>query len=512
MAAGEGTASPWRRWAVRRGNVIVVGAGIGGLSAATHLARAGLMVTVIEKDPAPGGRCGRLVRDGHRFDTGPTLFVMPRLYESEFRALGASLAERLDLRRVDPTYRLVFDDGAQLSLTSDMHAMREQLEAVEPGTFEGLQRYLAAGARHYEIVAERMVERDFRHPTDYLRIGALGLLPRANPLANHYRRMEAYFGAPRLKSAFTFQDLYVGLSPFEAPAILSLMPYTELTHGVWYPRGGMFAVVETLVDLARDAGVELRFGATVSRIDTTGRRVTGVSLADGSHLTADGVLANADLPYVYEHLLPEDPSAAGLGRKRYSCSTVSFFWGLDRTYDVLPPHTLFLPDAYRETFDAIVRDHDLPANPSVYVHAPRSLDPDVAPPGRDTVTAIVPVGHLRQDGTRDWDALRDVAREHVFRRLSGIGVDDLRHHIAFEESYTPVTWARRHNLAKGATHGLSHTLWQMGWFRPSHRHHVYRNLYFAGASTHPGTGVPTAMASGRLAARRMLADAGVRAR
>ena len=492
-----------------RSSVVVIGAGIGGLSAATHLARAGMTVTVVEKGAAAGGRCGRLVRDGHRFDTGPTLFVMPRLYESEFRALGTSMGEQLQLRRVDPTYRLVFDDGARLSLTSDMNAMREQLESVEPGAFEGLRRYLAAGAKHYSIVAEKMVARDFRHPTDYLRVGGLGLLLRDNPLANHYRRMAGYFATPRLKNAFTFQDLYVGLSPFEAPAILSLMSYTELAHGVWYPRGGMYGVVEALVELARDAGVEFRFLANVARIETTRRRARGVVLDDGSRVGADAVIANADLPYVYEQLLPPDPATEKLLRKRFSCSTISFFWGLDRSYDALPPHTLFLPDDYRETFDSIVRDHDLPANPSVYLHAPGRLDASVAPAGRDSLTAIVPVGHLRSAPAQDWAALKDRAREHVFRRLDQLGLDDLRGHITFEESYTPVSWARGLNLAKGATHGLAHTLTQLGWLRPSHRHRRYANLYFAGASTHPGTGVPTAMASGRLAARRLLADAGV---
>jgi phytoene desaturase len=490
---------------VTRASVLVLGAGIGGLSAAIHLARAGLDVVVVEKDPTPGGRCGRLVRDGYRFDTGPTLYVMPRLYDSEFRALGASVADHLDLRRVDPTYRLVFDDGVQLALTSDMRAMHDQLEALEPGSYAGMRRYLAAGARHYGIVAERMVERDFRRPTDYLRIGAVGLLLRDNPLANHYRTMARYFAAARLKSAFTFQDLYVGLSPYEAPAILSMMAYTELAHGVWYPRGGMYAVVEALAGLARDAGVDLRFGAEVTRIEAARRRVSGVHLADGTRLRADAVVANADLAYVYDRLLPPDRTARGLQRKRFSCSTISFFWGLDRRFE-LPPHVLFLPDAYRATFDSIVRDHDLPADPSVYLHAPGRLDPDVAPPGRDAVTAIVPVGHLRDEGDRDWEALRDRARAHVVRRLGEIGAGDLPRHIRFEESWTPVTWAARHNLAKGATHGLAHTLGQMGWLRPAHRHARYANLYFAGASTHPGTGVPTAIASGRHAARRLLAD------
>jgi phytoene desaturase len=491
---------------MRSRSVLVVGAGVAGITAAIHLAQSGVGVTVLEKDPAPGGRCGRLARDGHRFDTGPTLFVMPRLYEAEFAELGASLHEQLDLRPVDPSYRLVFDDGGQLSLTTDMGSMREQLDAVEPGSFDGLERYLREGAGHYRVVAEEMVRREFRHPLDYFRVGALGMLARGHLLANHYRRMSAYFETPRLKSAFTFQDLYLGLSPFDAPAILSLLSYTELAHGVWYPAGGMYRIVERLVELARDTGVEFEFGASVARIETEVDRARGVRLADGRRLAADAVLANADLPYVYERLLPADGTARALSRKQFSCSAISFLWGLDRRYDGLRPHTLFLAENYRENFESIVRDHALPANPSVYIHAPTGLDPSAAPPGEDSLTAIVPVGHLRTDREQDWNADRDRAREHVFARLARLGFADVRDHIKFEEAYTPVTWAERHNLAKGATHGLSHTLTQMGYLRPHNRHRRYRNLYFAGASTHPGTGVPTAMSSGRLAARRMVAE------
>ena len=491
---------------MKRRSAVVIGAGIGGITAATHLAMAGLRVTVVEKNGQAGGRCGQFIRDGHRFDSGPTLFVMRPLYEAEFRALGASLDERLELRQVDPTYRLVFDDGSQLALTADMASMRAQLERIEPGSFNGLTRYLQEGGRHYRLVLDTLVNRDFRGVTDIFSAGAMGLLFRAKPLVNHYRNMAAYFGAARLKSAFTFQDLYVGLSPFEAPATFSLLPYTELTHGVWQPVRGMYSVVETLVDLARSAGVEFSFGSTVCRIDTNADDARGVSLADGSHVDADVVVANADLPYVYQHLLPDPAMARAMARKRFSASAISFFWGVDRTYETLGPHTLFLADDYRENFERIVDQLGLPDNPSLYVHAPARLDPPMAPHGQDTLTAIVPVGHLSDDGRQDWPALRDRARRHVFRRLRTIGINDLESHIKFEESYTPVSWAERHNLAKGATHGLSHKLSQMAYFRPSNRHRRYRNLYFVGASTHPGTGVPMAMVSGRLVAERIAAE------
>ena len=199
-------------------SVIVIGAGIGGITAAIHLARHGLHVTVLEKNSRPGGRCDRLSRDGHHFDTGPTLFVMPLLYEAEFRALGTTLREQLDLQRVDPTYQLVFEDGTQLSLTSDMQPMREQLEIMETGSFQGFLRYLHEGERHYRLTLEKLVNCDFRRASDFFNLDTLTLLFHLKPLINHYRSVSAYFDDPRLKSAFTFQDLYTWLSPFEAPA------------------------------------------------------------------------------------------------------------------------------------------------------------------------------------------------------------------------------------------------------------------------------------------------------
>jgi phytoene desaturase len=230
----------------------------------------------------------------------------------------------------------------------------------------------------------------------------------------------------------------------------------------------------------------------------------GVVLTNGRRLRADVVLANADLPYVFKNLLPEETLAAQLERKRFSCSVISFFWGVDRKYPALAPHTLFLADDYRENFDSIIRDLGLPGNPSLYVHAPGRLDPSMAPEDQDTLIAIVPVGHLSNNGDQDWESLRDEARRQVFRRLRLLGVRGLERHIKFEVSFNPLSWRKRYNLLKGSTHGLCHNLAQLGYLRPHNRHPRYRNLYFAGASTHPGTGVPTALISGRLAAQRIM--------
>ncbi len=486
--------------------VIVIGAGIGGMTAAIHLAKRGLHVTVLEKNSRPGGRCDRISRDGHHFDTGPTLLVMPLLYESEFATLGVSMREVLDLQRVDPTYHLVFDNGSQLALTSDMKSLQEQLESFEPGSFDGLLRYMEEGHRHYHLGIEKLVQPDFRKASDFFKLGNLPLLHQVKPLVKHYANMSTYFDDPRLKAAFTFQDVYMGLSPFEAPATFSMMPYTELAHGVWYPKGGMYQVVEALFSLAREAGVEFSFNTSVEQIEVNGKGARGVLLADGKHLEADAVLANADLPYVYQNLLPQDGGAKKLARKRFSCSVISFFWGVDKPYETLSPHTLFLAEDYRENFDSIIRDLDLPANPSLYVHAPARLDPAMAPHGQDTLIAIVPVGHMSANGEQDWGAIRDQARQHVFRRLQTLGITDLEEHIKFEVNFTPLSWRKRYNLMKGSTHGLCHNLTQLGYFRPDNRHPHYHNLYFTGASTRPGTGMPTAMVSGRQSAQRIMDD------
>ena len=488
-------------------SVIIIGAGLGGIAAAINLAKRGTQVTVLEKNQQPGGRCGRYSRDGHQFDTGPTLMVMPLLLEAEFAALGASMRDMLEPKRVDPTYHLIFDDGNRLSLTSDLESMCAQMEALEPGSFQGLLRYLEEGDRHYHVAIQKLLDKDFRKATDFFTLDKVPLLFQVKPLTQHYGHMSAYFDDPRLKAAFTFQDMYMGLSPFEAPATFSMMQYTELAHGVWYPKGGMYRIVEALMELARQAGVAFEFEMTVVHIETVDNAARGVALADGRFLTADVVIADADLPYVYKELLPPDGTAERLERKRFSCSTINFFWGMDKPYLMLGPHTLFVGDSeYREHFDSVVKGSACAGRPNLYVHAPARLDPFMAPTGQDTLIAIVPVSHMRDDVEQDWGKIQAQARQGALDRLATLGITDIDAHIKFEMTYTPLSWHKHYNLMNGSTHGLCHNLLQLAYFRPHNRHARYHNLYFVGASTHPGTGIPNALVSARLAAQRVMDD------
>jgi phytoene desaturase len=486
---------------------LVIGAGLGGIVTAARLARAGYNVKVLEKQEAPGGRCNQLIRDGHRFDIGATLFLMPEVFAETYTALGKRMEDHLELRRIDPTYRIRFEDDTQLALTSNLNAMQAQLEEIEPGSFGALLRYLVEGHEAYHLCLQRFVGRNFYHLPEYFSLQNLPLLFKLKALVKHYDNIGHYFQDPHLKAAFTFQNMYLGLSPFDAPATYSLVQYTELADGVWFPLGGIYRVIESLERVAEAQGVCFIYNASVQQIEVDGNRATGVVLQDDSRLSADVIVANADLPYVYSNLLPDSAEARHLERLKYTCSAIMFYWGVDKVYSELGTHNVFLADDYRTSFDRIFNDHLLPDEPSFYVHAPARTDPSAAPVGEDTLMVLVPAGHLDAGIAQDWDALQARARSAVIQRLAAsAGVIDLEKHLKFEMSYTPCDWLSMYNLAKGAALGLSHNFLQVGYLRPHNRHHRYGNLYFVGSSTHPGTGLPMVLLSARLTTERILKE------
>lgn len=488
---------------------IVIGAGIGGIATAARLAKNGYDVTVVEKNGSPGGRCNQIIQDGHRFDIGPTLFLMPEVWEETFAALGETMSDHLELKRIDPTYKVHFDDGLQLELTSDIGKMQTQLEKVEKTAFTGFLNYIAEGSKHYKMSLQKFVGRNFYSIFQYFSLRNLPLLFQLKALQKHYANTGRFFKDERLKAAFTFQNMYLGLSPYDAPATYSLLQYTELAEGVWYPMGGMYAGIQALTGIAEKLGVKFIYNAPVKKLKVEGLKVRRVALEDGRELTADIFVGNADLPYIYKELLPDRKEAKKLENKQYTCSTIMFYWGVDKVYPQIGHHNVFLGGDYRASFDQIFNDHTLPEAPSFYVHAPARTDPAAAPKGQDTLYVLVPVGHLDAHSEQDWDALVERARETVLTRLAKeMGAEDLKEQIKFEIVYQPKVWQERFNLEKGAAFGLSHSFSQVGYLRPQNRHKQYKNLYFTGASTHPGTGLPIVLLSARLTTERILEEAG----
>ena len=393
-----------------------------------------------------------------------------------------------------------------------MSQMRSQLDAMETGAFESYLRFMAEGHLNYRLSLKHFVGRNFYSYLEYFNPANLPLLIKMKALVKHANNVAGYFKDPRLQAAFSFQNMYLGVSPYDAPATYSLLQYTEMGDGVWFPRGGMYRVIESLASIAEGLGVHFYYNAPVAHIDVLDSQARGVTLEDGRRFPADLVVANADLPYVYSRLLPQDEQTrhdvSRLADKKYTSSAMMFFWGVrgERSPHLLH-HNIFLADhRYRASFDAIFQGHTLPDEPSFYVCAPTRTDPTLAPPDGDSLTVLVPVGNLDERTPQDWEQLRARARGMVIQRLEAIGVADLEKRIVFETGWGPAYYEKALNLVKGSAFGLSHNFTQVGYLRPHNRHPRYHNLYFAGASTHPGTGLPIVLLSARLTVERILKE------
>ena len=489
--------------------VIIIGAGIGGLSLSIYLARHGFEVEIVEKQDRPGGRCSALEQGGHRFDAGATLLLMPRLVRSIYADWGQSLENHLDLLPLDPIYDLHFERGARLRFTPQLPGLMAQMERIEEGSFERFLRCFDLGWRQYQRLMSRFLGRNFDRPWSYFNPANGYYFLALKAYRNHHRHVCRYFKSPQLQAAFTFQNIYVGQSPFATSAAYALLPAVELAQGGWYPRGGMSAVAGSLEAMAREAGVRFHYGAAVRRIVIRSTEARAVSLDDGTEMEADIIAANADLPYVYRCLLPDSGRPRRLDRMGYTCSALVFYWGLARRQPDLGHHSIFVGEDYRAGFDGIFGGKGMCASPHFYVNRPASTDPSAAPPGKDSLTVIVPVHNLQGRGDEGWQGLTGRARDAVFARLAASGLGGLAGDVESETVHTPRDWAAALNLTHGAVFGsLDHRVTQVGYLRPSSRHAAFKNLYFVGGSTHPGSGVPLALLSGRLTAERILRAAG----
>jgi phytoene desaturase len=261
-----------------------------------------------------------------------------------------------------------------------------------------------------------------------------------------------------------------------------------------------------LKKIAKDRGVRFMLNSPVERINVNSHNATGVVLAGGEHISADIVVANADLPYVYRNLLPDKKFGEQLENRRHGCSGLLFFWAVDKQYEQLGVHNLFIAEDLHSGFEAMFTPGTVPENPHFYVHAPSRIDPSMAPEGHESLSVALPISHLSEDQPLDWEVVADEIRKVVFQRLTKIGITDLEEHIKFEKLLTPKDWKTQLNLTKGSTHGLSHDLFQMGYMRPHNKHAKYDNLYFVGASTHPGTGMSTVLVSADLVTKRIFQE------
>ena len=487
--------------------VLIVGAGIGGLTTAVYLAQKGFDVTVYEKNPSPGGRCGQLIKDGHRFDIGATMLLMPGVYHEVFNSLGIRLDEGTDIVPLEDLYRIYYDDCSFISFTTDRERMKEQLEKTEPGSFRKSEEYIEKGYRIFQLGMEKLIKKNFYKLLEFTNFSNIGLLIKLKVYISHWNYTRRFFKHPHLMMAYTFQNIYVGQSPFKSPALFSMVPAVELKEGSFFPKGGMFAIVEKLYSAAEKAGVQFVYNNTIKEIMIRNSRAEGIILEDDTPVKADIVISNADLPYAYRDLLPDRKKSARLDRMKYSCSALCFHWGIDKVYPQLSHHNVFLSDSYRIGLDKIFNDKTINNEPSFYVHSPVRTDTSAAPEGQDSISVIVGAGHVDASKDQDWNSIKKYTRDAVIARLKKQGLDDLGDHIKFEICYTPETWESATHVSRGSVFGsLSHNIFQMGYFRPHNRHDKYHNLYFVGGSTHPGNGIPNVLMSAKLVSERIITE------
>ncbi|KAJ3235459.1 hypothetical protein HDU78_005210 [Chytriomyces hyalinus] len=485
--------------------VLIVGAGTGGTAMAARLARRGMAVTVVEKNDFVGGRCSLIEKDGFRFDQGPSMLMMPHAFEQTFADLGCQMSKVLDVRKCKTNYKIHFPDGDNITLSTDMTAMKDQLERIEPGSFDGYLGFLREAKYHHDKSFSMVLNRNYKHWWDLVTIENAVEACKLHILSTVWNRTKTFFKSDKLRKAFSFQSMYMGMSPYDAPGAYTLLDYSEATDGILYPMGGFNTVIKAMESIAKSNGATFRYSCPVKSIivDKTSNLATGVLLENGEELTADIVVCNMDLVTAYSRLLPPTKITRSILKKNQSCSTISFYWGLDRKLpeDAFHGHNIFLAQDYKPSFDAIFKDHSLPESPSFYVQIPTRVDAAAAPEGKESVTILVPIGILTDAMTpQRMQALvsraRAVVIENMQKRIPGC--TDFEKWIESETVNTPFDWEEKFNLWNGSALGLSHEIMQVLYFRPQMRHEVFGNVFFVGASTHPGTGVPVVLCGARI--------------
>ena len=479
--------------------VVIVGAGLAGLSAALHLAGRGRQVTVVERGEHPGGRMGRADINGYRLDTGPTVLTMPDIIDDTFAAVGESTASRLDLLPVLPAYRASFADGSSLDVYPDAAAMTAEIERFagpkEAQGYVELRKWLT---RLYEIEFDGFINANFDSPLSLLtpqlaRLAAIGGFRRWEPMVRRFITDE------RLLRVFTFQALYVGVPPKRARAAYAVIAYMDTVSGVYFPRGGMRALPDAMAAAATDAGVEFHYNATVSTLERSGSRVTAVRTHTGERFAADSVILTTELPDTYR-LLGRTPRRLLKLKAAPSAVVAHFGCRASEPSADAAHHNILFGNAWDRTFDEIIDQGRPMADPSLLVTRPSVGDPSLAPDGRELLFVLAPAPNTAV-GYKDWDAdvagYTDRMLADVTARMPHLGQD-----AELLQVVTPADWARQ-GMASGSPFALSHTFAQTGPFRPANTVRGIDNAVLAGSSTVPGVGIPTAIVSGRLAADRI---------
>lgn len=481
--------------------VIIVGAGPGGLSTAMILAHRGHDVEIFEKAEVVGGRNAPLKIGDFTFDLGPTFVILPQVFREVFELAGKDINEYLDMKRVDPLYRLRYNDGTDFMVWNDKEKLQEEIAAHFPGEEKAFPKWLADHKEKFDRTYA-CLRVPYMHFFNYLRYKLLRALPVMQLHRTVSNVLEKYFKTEEMQMATGFQAKYLGMSPWQCPGAFSILSYAEHAHGIYHPIGGVYKISEKMADIVKEYGGTIRLNTGVKKVIVEKGLAKGIVTEDGTTHMADEVVMNADFAYAMTNLIDEKDRPSYKDKKiekmKYSCSTLMFYFGLNRQYDI-PHHNVFFGKDYRMNVDEIFHGEGLPHEPAFYIQNAHVTDPTLAPEGKSTIYVLVPVSNLTSE--YPWEErkqeIRDLIVGHIKERTE---LKDFDQHIEEEHILTPKDWETKSNVYRGAVFNLAHNIGQMLYKRPHNRFNNIKNLYLVGGGTHPGSGLPTILESGRIAA------------
>ncbi len=482
-------------------HISVIGAGFGGLSAAIRLAARGHRVEIFEKADQPGGKAYVIERNGYRFDAGPTVITAPFMFDDLWRVARRRREDYFELRPCQPYYRLFNKDGKHFDYSGDEEAIAQEIARFNPADVEGYRRFMASTRPIFEKGFLELADKPFLNIGDMLRVAPD--LMRLQSYLSTYRYVSRFINDDFLRRCFSFHPLFIGGNPFDASSIYAMVHYLEREWGIHYAVGGTGAIVQAMARLFTELGGTLHLNSPVREIVIEGRRVIGVRLADGIVRRADAVVSNADVAYTYSNLVSPRHrrhfTDRRLRRKKYSMSLVVIYIGTRRRYDdgSLLRHNIIFGERYQGLLEDIFHHKRLADDFSLYVHIPSLNDPSFAPEGGESFYVLSPVPHL--GAGIDWSVAARPYRDAIVRFLEERYMPGLSKNIVVETMVDPRHFARQQNAFLGSAFSLEPILTQSAWFRPHNRSEEFENLYFVGAGTHPGAGIPGVLSSAIIA-------------
>ena len=492
--------------------VIVIGAGVAGLTSAIRLQKDGYQVEIYEKNSIPGGKMHQLQFDGHTFDVGPTIVMMPEIYKDVFRYAGKNPDDYIQMTQLEPMYDVRYkgNPDRHYHLSSNLVKLMEVVESRGITNAEGFLAYLSEMYKRYQVAVKHFIMRPFRSWKDIYNLKMVGQILKLKTFDTADHMMAKFIKDYDLQHMFSFQTLYIGVSPKKGPSLYNIIPLIEILYGVHFIKGGMHAMAKAMERLFLELGGRIHYNQAVSEIIIENKRAKGIRVND-QVILSDYVVCNADFPYAITELVKDEKARGKYQLKKiekmdYSCSCLVFYWGVEGVYEDLAAHTFIISEDLDDNLDAIF-DGRILKDPSCYLHVPSNVDKDLAPAGKSSFYLLIPVSDLGIS-TYEWNEetvnyYREKAIASI-KRLPGLG--NIEKKIKTEKYFTPVDYKNTFNAFNGATFGLQPTLKQSNHWRPQAKSKTTEGLYFNGSSTHPGAGVPIVIQSGIICAEELRRD------